>query len=646
MSRTMSGIVESASGGNEEEKNRQQANRSRLVSRLLAASPDLPAFLNDLITTQAVVVAGTEAVAFVIKRGEQAGFMLEPVAHVRPDGADEEVRAQAINAFKELVFPCVQQNKDGAIELAAATGNDEGQYCLVTILRNEANSVAVSAVITRCRDVERAQQRLVSMQLVAGYFDLFNLRRKSEQALSLAGNHQDVLQYATAVGTAENFANSAANLCNALAARTGSVRVSLGWFKGNSIKVKALSHTENFDKRQELITDLQRVMEEAADQDEPVYFNPTPEIGEPSTQNVTREASAFSRKQGGNSVLAVPLRKAGEVVGVLTLEWAPKVALPSGAVNAMTVAADVLSPQLEDRYQNDRWLITKTGLSVKWLGEKIVGPQYMIAKLVCLLILGGLLFACFYTPMYHVKSTFQFATVEKRILPAPYEGFIESVPKGIKAGVKVRKGDVLAVLDSSELKKQFIKASSDAAAASVEASNYRRDGKSSESHQAAMRARASQAEADLYQARIEQATIRAPIDGYIMKCEVEDRLGGQVKLGENLFEISQIDNLKVELLVREDDIQRVKVGQKGYVATTSQPGDEYAITIDRVVPQGEPKEGANVFRVYGVLESPIKEGWRPGIQGEARVAVEERSLAYRFTHKAVDWVRLKIWRFI
>ena len=34
--------------------------------------------------------------------------------------------------------------------------------------------------------------------------------------------------------------------------------VSIGWLKGNRIRVKALSHTEQFDKRQELIVQLER----------------------------------------------------------------------------------------------------------------------------------------------------------------------------------------------------------------------------------------------------------------------------------------------------------------------------------------------------------------------------------------------------
>src|SRR5437016_9043302 len=41
-------------------------NRSQIVKRLLDA-PNLPAFVHDLVTTQAVVVVGTEAAGFLLE---------------------------------------------------------------------------------------------------------------------------------------------------------------------------------------------------------------------------------------------------------------------------------------------------------------------------------------------------------------------------------------------------------------------------------------------------------------------------------------------------------------------------------------------------------------------------------------------------
>src|SRR6185295_10908223 len=156
---------------------------------------------------------------------------LKAIAHIRPDNSPQEVRQQALQAFQEIVAPCLEQGQNGAILIEGTEGVGEPQFCLVTLLRNEGNVVACSAVITRCRNQDAAKQRLMSMELVAGYFDLFTLRRKSEQFREVAQRNQDVLQYGSSVGTAEGFESGAMNLCNELATRTSAARVSLGWVR-------------------------------------------------------------------------------------------------------------------------------------------------------------------------------------------------------------------------------------------------------------------------------------------------------------------------------------------------------------------------------------------------------------------------------
>ncbi len=84
-----SGIVEQSSQGSSQEGEKQQGpragERSRLVQRLLDGGTDMPAFLNDLLATMAVTVAGTEAAGFILERTGQQEFSLKPMAHSRQD---------------------------------------------------------------------------------------------------------------------------------------------------------------------------------------------------------------------------------------------------------------------------------------------------------------------------------------------------------------------------------------------------------------------------------------------------------------------------------------------------------------------------------------------------------------------------------
>lgn len=207
-----------------------KASRSQLVARLTAAQDSLPGFINDLLTTQAVSVVGTEAAAFVIERnqtskgpqGQVLPFSLRPIAHMRPDDSSDDVRQQALEAFKELIVACVEQDKDGAVEISVPEeAGPERQFCLITLLKSEGSSVAVTAAITRCADDERARQRLMSMQLVAGYFELYGMRRQNETTKHTIQRQTRALQLVNSVADSDGFQAAAAGLCNEMAQRTG-----------------------------------------------------------------------------------------------------------------------------------------------------------------------------------------------------------------------------------------------------------------------------------------------------------------------------------------------------------------------------------------------------------------------------------------
>jgi multidrug resistance efflux pump len=645
-----SGIVETSEQDSEEgqEQQSQGIARAPLVQRLLDA-PNLPAFITDLITTQATTVAGTEAAGFLIERGPD-GFTFRLLGHIRPDQSTKEIREAAIKAFMDLIKPCVSEGKDGAIELAnpGEVYQPESQYCLVTLLRADGQAVAVSAVITRCMNLDRAKQRLQSMQLVAGYFELFTLRHNAEQARVISQSHQDALQLANAAATAEGFDSAAMNLCNELANRAGASRVSLGWLRGNRIRLKALSHTEEFDKKQELIVQIQRVMEECADQEELVQFDPAGK----SSENVTREAQALSRSQSGNMVLSLPLRNRAEVVGVITLEFLPNTQLAPHVAHALSVAMDLLSPQLYDRYQNDRYLVTKAGLSIRDQLSHVTGPRYMVTKIVIVLVIAGVVFVSLFRPMYHVSAPFQFAAPDKTSISAPFEGKVVEIghkPDGepLRPGDMVKQGQRLALLDTFELRDKQLDALKRMDEAQKEIEKYlNTPGKISDANIARARMEAARAEADLYDHQIKSAELVAPHDGMILKGDLAEKIGQKVQLGEDLFQIAANSLLRPELTVAERDIQDVKIGASGKLATDALPMYRYPFKIARIIPSAEAKEGANSFTVYGELAPEAMSGnqnWRPGMAGEARVDVGYRSLAWIWTHRLIDFLRLKLW---
>lgn len=660
----MASIVETQNSGSEQQKERerqqaqQQITRSHLVAKLLAAGPDIREFMYDLLQVQAIVVNGTEAAGFLLEPNPQnpQQVTLRNTAHIRPDQTDDETKKAALQAFSDIIGDCLGQGKDGVICVSPPNEGVEPQFCLVTLLRDQMNIVAATAVIIRCRDEERARQRLETMRLVAGYFDLWLLRRQNEQAVQVSQRHQDVLQATAAFANGEGFQSAAANLCNELVARTNASRVSLGWVKLRSVKLLAMSHTEQFDRKQELSVAIVKAMEECVDQQELVQYDPDPNGH--TTNNITRSAVQLSRIENNNKIVSLPLRHKNEVVGVLTLEYPPNKPLTPQTTTSLAVLAEVMAPQIHDRYQDDRWLAVKVGRSIQHNSKYILGPRHTLAKVIFLSLIGIVLLVTLWSPMYRVSAPFQFVPITRAAVSSPMEGVIDAVY--VEPGNKVAAGQPLLKFKTTELdsEREKLEYQRIAALAAAQVAITDDDPKNDGDYQVkSAEAKSYAAQIASLDLKISKATVKSPIEGTVLKGDLKEKVKSQVKEGDQLMEVAPIgqpDQLQAEIRVNERDIQMVSDGNQkdadgnaipasvGKLATTSSPNDRHAITITRIVPLGESKDAKNTFRVYAKVDG-FDAKWQPGQEGEARIDWEKRPLYWHGLHRLWEWTRLKLW---
>ena len=141
-----------------------------------------------------------------------------------------------------------------------------------------------------------------------------------------------------------------------------------------------------------------------------------------------------------------------------------------------------------------------------------------------------------------------------------------------------------------------------------------RDGKTADAQMAEAQTDKLAAEIRLIERHIEQATLVAPISGWIVSEDLKRRLGAPVETGEILFEIAQVELLRAKLYVPEDSIALVKIGQAGELAAVGHPDQKIRFIVERVTPIGEGVNQINSFRVRArLLDKP--EWMRPGMEG-------------------------------
>jgi cobalt-zinc-cadmium efflux system membrane fusion protein len=230
-------------------------------------------------------------------------------------------------------------------------------------------------------------------------------------------------------------------------------------------------------------------------------------------------------------------------------------------------------------------------------------------------------------------------------------GVVESV--SANAGDRVRKGQVLAVISSQVLADHRSELQAAQQRLRLARTTYEREKKLWEekisAEQDYLQARATMQEAQISVTSAQQKLaslgaapasgsltkyeIRSPIDGVITDKRIA--VGAVMKDDANIFDISDLSTVWVELTVRAQDINSVKVGQKGTVKATAfdAQGDGTVSYIGSLV--GEQTRAATARLVLANPEGT----WRPGLPVNVELVAAEVDVPVAVSTEAIQTVR-------
>ena len=97
-----------------------------------------------------------------------------------------------------------------------------------------------------------------------------------------------------------------------------------------------------------------------------------------------------------------------------------------------------------------------------------------------------------------------------------------------------------------------------------------------------------------------------------------------------------------------DNVDKAVQGKREVVSLVlaSMPGQRYDFSVLKITPVSTAKEGRNFFRVEADLGASADARLRPGMEGAAKIVVDERNLAWIWARRLIDWVRLKSWAWL
>jgi biotin carboxyl carrier protein len=476
-----------------------------------------------------------------------------------------------------------------------------------------------------------AQQRLVqTARMLESYDQQVSIHGPAHRVQMIKG----AVQALSSVQRQQRFLSAAMAMCNEMTSLWSCERVSLGLLRGRMVHMKAFSHAEHFSRKSKIVQDIEAAMEECLDQDTEIVYPPSPQA-----TVVCRAAADLSGRHGSKAVLSIPLRAEGALRAVVLLErMTPFDGL---TVEAAKLTCDLCGPAVLNLRQHDRWFGSRWAGAIRRVLALLVGAQYTWTKLAAALVIGLIVFVAFGEGDYRVQAPFVLEATVQQSICAPFDGFVKAASVEVGDAVQAD-GPVLAELDTADLKLQLASAKAEHVGYLKQQDAYMRDGDTAKAQMAQADADRVQAEIGLLAYTIGKARLTSPITGTIVSGELKRHVGAPVKTGEVLFEVTPIESLRAEILVPEDQILDLAVGQQGNLATASYPGERFRFVVERLNPMAEVVNGQNVFKVRARLDETLP--WmRPGMEGVAKVTVDRRPYLKIWTRKLVNWVRLKLW---
>lgn len=524
----------------------------------------------------------------------------------------------------------------GARPLPIAGFRGEGAVLGVRLpVDGDASLAAAFFHLAERPDEKTLDRQLELLRVAAAVPAAFQVRLQAARTNETAVRLGAVLDTLAILNRETRFMAAAMTLCNDVAGRCGCDRVSLGWAKGDYVRLQSVSHAEKFERRMAAVRQVEIVMEEALDQDEEIVWPPPA-----GAAYVAREHEAFAREQGAAHVCAVPLREGDKPVAVLLCERSQA---PFGEAELahLRVLADQVVARLADLHRRDRWFGVRWAEAARRGLARLAGPEHTWAKLAGVAGVVAVAALTLWPVAFRIQTPFLMRADTSVFLPAPFDGFLATVQA--EPGAIVRTGDVVLALDTRELLLEE-------AAAVADQLRYQRESEKARADNAlaAMRIAAAQAEQarvrlELARHRLAQAELKAPFDGVVVEGDLKERLGAPVRQGDTLLRIARLDELHAELEVDQRDVQDVRDGALARLAFASRPGQRHTARVERLEPVAQAREGRNVFVARCALAERPADWMRPGMTGVGKVEAGRRSLAWIVTRRTADYLRLHLW---
>ena len=554
------------------------------------------------------------------------------------DGINNELK----KLCKGLLFKTSYKQKPQARFLEST--NNQFRFAIIAVPVREGNEgvVGAMAIMIACKDQAVALARVSEFNAISALVGRFAASIGKTESINKASAQTDTTgaSKASGYGSLHEYAFA---ITNNLKGKLDCDQVCLGLVKRNRVKMLCMSGFDDLYPRSPGALQIEQAMSEALDAGHPVCFQEDSNWSNQTATTGHQLHKKWSETNGNCAVASIPLFSQGKCIAILSLRLKPGGTLESQQIEKIGNMVSPLIPGILLLIKANKSLFGHTSDSIKKLTSGFLGKHAWskrLAAVAVLLVVGWVILG---HRDYIISVPSEIVPSEVIHFAAPFEAPIKAVC--VKPGQQVRKGDVLLILDTTELDAQQQKLSAEIEIARLEENDATAK---LDLHSAALanaRARIAEIELENVRFKLAQAEIRAPADGKILLGDLNPRIGEVVPHGEPLIQFASNAGWRIKLHVTENVVDNIESGMQGHFLTNAQPDDLRPIKLTQVHFSSDVIEGKNVFVVEANLQGAPPRWVKAGMKGVSRVNVGQKPEWYILFSRPIDAARMFFWKF-
>ncbi|MCE3015614.1 MAG: efflux RND transporter periplasmic adaptor subunit [Pirellula sp.] len=281
---------------------------------------------------------------------------------------------------------------------------------------------------------------------------------------------------------------------------------------------------------------------------------------------------------------------------------------------------------------DDWFLIKRCRWSIRWT-ERV---EWVRANPKKLLIPIGVLLSGLLLPVpYYPRRDCVFEPEVRQYISSPVAGRI--VVCNVRPGDRVEKGQLLAQLDGEQMLRDLSTAQAELEGATKKLDTAIATRTAGEMGIAKVDIRLAQTRIDSLQDQLSRLDVRALADGTVVQGDWKRSIGMPVTLGQNLFEIAEMESMTVEVHLNAHDLGQIKVGDKVSVRSDATGGTTFQGSIGRIEPRASIIDQQTIFIADVIIEDSNMQ-LRPGMKATAQIEAGWRSIGWLLFSKPYRWL--------